>query len=168
MGMKDSHQFTLTDWGQALSFDTGSGQGNIQQLCLQHLLRPSRSGRDYDLSPTQAQSKLWSFIQCQNYDGLKNIGSIGLVKQCLSTVKGSPFDPDVQECIEGSLGRKLLKDSVKKSKKRGIEKSATIQLEGKTVCIRDDGQWKDCPGGHEGKDWVRQIEDAWKGVNSKK
>lgn len=40
-------------------------------------------------------------------------------------------------------------------------KSATLQIEGKTVCVRDDKQWKDCSSGHETADWVRQIEQAY-------
>lgn len=67
----------------------------------------------------------------------------------------------MRDCIEGKQGRKLLQESVKRSQKLGIVKSATIQLEGKTICIRDGGQWKDCQGGHEIRDFVRQIEEAW-------
>ena len=42
-----------------------------------------------------------------------------------------------------------------------LSNSATLQIEGKTVCIRDDKQWKSCSGGHETTDWVKQIEDAY-------
>ena len=65
----------------------------------------------------------------------------------------------------GGEGEELLRQSVVASKKRGIEKSATIQIEGRTICIRDDSQWKSCPGGHETADFVRQIEEAWRSKN---
>lgn len=44
-------------------------------------------------------------------------------------------------------------------------KSATLQIEGETVCIRDGGQWKECKEGHEPGDWVRQIEAAYEAKN---
>ncbi|PWN20108.1 hypothetical protein BCV69DRAFT_249909, partial [Microstroma glucosiphilum] len=136
--------------------------GNIQQLCVQRILRPSRAGRDFDLSPSAAQRKVWDFVGCQDYDGAAHIGSPSLAKECLSTIRGPRWIEDgVKECVEGKQGRKLLQESVKRSEKLGITKSATIQLEGKTICIRDGGQWKDCDGGHETRDFVRQIEEAW-------
>ncbi|CAO1637317.1 unnamed protein product [Parajaminaea phylloscopi] len=140
--------------------------GNIHQLCVQHTLRPSRAGKDFDLSPSQAQRKVWDFVQCQNYDGPGAIGKVGLVQQCLSTVKGPRWEEDgVRECVEGPLGKQLLQQSVRDSKSRHIVKSATIQLQGKTICIRDGGRWQDCPGGHETGDFVRVIEAAWKQRN---
>ncbi|CAO1626260.1 unnamed protein product [Jaminaea pallidilutea] len=138
--------------------------GNIHQLCVQHALRPSRAGRDFNLSPSAAQRKVWDFIQCQDYDGIRNIGSEALAQQCLRTIKGPEWEKDgIVDCVRGPLGKQLLRDSVRDSRRRGIEKSATIQLEGEgTICVRDGGEWKDCPGGHETADFVRQIEDAWR------
>lgn len=143
------------------------GHGNIHQLCVQHALRPSRAGKDYDLSPSAAQRKVWDFVQCQNYDGLAQIGTDALAKQCLGLVKGPKWEGEdgIGACANGDEGRALLRDSVQVSKKRGIIKSATIQLEGKTTCVRDGGEWKECPGGHETRDFVRQIEEAWRRKN---
>lgn len=142
------------------------GWGNIHQLCVQHILRPSRAGKDFDLSPSQAQRKVWDFVQCQNYDGVPSIGKVGLARQCLSTIRGPRWEEDgVRECAEGSLGRKLLRRSVEESKRRQITKSATIQLDGKTICIRDGGEWQDCPGGHETNDFLREIETVWRKKN---
>lgn len=68
----------------------------------------------------------------------------------------------MKKCIQGPKGRQLLQESVKEAKRRGITKSATIQIEGKTVCVRDDGAWKECEGGHEVGDFVKQIENAFR------
>lgn len=60
----------------------------------------------------------------------------------------------------------MLQESVRESKRRGIEKSATVQIEGKTVCVRDDGAWKECEGGHDVGDFVKAIEKAFNDKNS--
>lgn len=133
---------------------------------MQHILRPSRAGKDFDLSPTQAQRKVWDFIQCQNYDGSGAIGHEPLVRQCLGTIRGPRWEEDgVKSCVEGPLGKTLLATSILETKSRHIEKSATLQLDGKTFCIRDGGRW-DCPGGHEASDFVRIITDAWRQKNA--
>lgn len=35
-----------------------------------------------------------------------------------------------------------------------------VQLENQIRCIRDGGEWKDCDGGHEPSDLIRDIKDA--------
>ena len=87
--------------------------GNIQQLCVQDALNPRRASEDFDLSPSAAQKKWWSFIQCQNYAGIPSIGSEDLAKRCLKLIDGPDWDKDgISDCINGKKGRKLLKDSV--------------------------------------------------------
>lgn len=153
-----------------LKLPSGSrtGAGNLHQLCLAHLLRPSRSGPDFDLSPSHAQRKVWDFIQCENYDGIPRIGSLALAEQCTGTIKGPQWNgkDGVKECIEGPLGRRLLQDSVRETQRRHIVNSATIQIEGQTACVRDNGAWKDCPGGHDTSDFVRLIEEAYARKNA--
>ncbi|CAO1619673.1 unnamed protein product [Sympodiomycopsis kandeliae] len=138
--------------------------GNIHQLCISHLLSPSRAGSEYDLSPSDAQRKIWDFIQCEDYDGIPSIGSIALAQQCTNSIK-VPSWKEVHECINGGKGVQLLKSSVQESIDRSIRNSATIQIEGETVCIRDGGQWKECQSGHEVSDFVRLIEQAYQRKN---
>ncbi|KAN0064424.1 hypothetical protein ACQY0O_002799 [Thecaphora frezii] len=139
---------------------------NIQQLCVQDALAPRRAGRDYDLSPSQAQRKWWSFVQCQNYAGLGQIGSEALAKRCLRLVDGPDWKRDgIEECINGKKGRKLLQHSVRASAGSGITISCTILIESETRCIRDGGSWKQCDIGHEVGDFVSHIESEWRKKN---
>ena len=95
--------------------------GNIQELCVMHRLKSSKVGSKYDLSPSAAQSKWYEYVECLNYEGLREIGKPGLAKKCLDLVGGPHWEKDgVKQCIEGKEGRQLLLDSVKASKKAGI------------------------------------------------
>lgn len=35
----------------------------------------------------------------------------------------------------------------------GVGTSCTIQVEGNTVCVRDGGEWKECPAGTDPQDF---------------
>lgn len=39
----------------------------------------------------------------------------------------------------------------------GIQTSCTVQVEGNTLCVRDGGEWKDCPVGSDLKAWKEMI-----------
>ncbi|KAE8221976.1 hypothetical protein CF319_g4753 [Tilletia indica] len=143
--------------------------GNIHQLCVQEALRPSRAGRDFDLSPSAAQLKWFDIVQCMNY-GKNRIGDESLLQECLKTVKGGPsWDGagGIAECVQGKHGRKLLVDSFAESKSLDIVNSCTIIIEGGTQCVRDGGLWKRCtvPGGHDVGDFVAEIEHQWNRIN---
>lgn len=74
-------------------------------------------------------------------------------------------DKELQSCINGKEGIKLLKKSIKKSAKLNVTKSCTILIEGKQTCIHD-GEWKDCPGGHEPGDFADQVRSEWSRLNA--
>ncbi|KAE8180551.1 hypothetical protein A4X06_0g9504 [Tilletia controversa] len=145
-------------------------KGNIHQLCVQDALRPSRAGKEFDLSPSAAQLKWFDIVQCMNY-AKNNIGQESLLQDCLKTVKGGPSwdgPGGIAECVQGEHGRKLLLDSFAESKKLGIVNSCTIIIEGGAQCVRDGGLWKRCtvPGGHEVGDFVAEIEQQWARINN--
>lgn len=99
-------------------------QGNIQQLCVIDTLNPNKAGKRYDLGPSAAQRLWWEFVQCENYVGGRNrIGQESLAKQCLKAIGGVPdWQGDgLDECAEGKKGRALLKNSLEKAQKLGIE-----------------------------------------------
>lgn len=58
---------------------------------------------------------------------------------------------------DGAYGMGLLRDSVTRSADLGVQTSCTVRLDNKTRCVRDDGAWRDCPGGHEPEDLMRDI-----------
>ena len=69
----------------------------------------------------------------------------------------------LNDCIsEEGHGLDLLESSVERSADAGVTKSCTVRVSGKTWCIRDGGQWKDCPGGHEVSDLVVEVDRLYK------
>ncbi|UZJ56774.1 hypothetical protein CBS101457_006094 [Exobasidium rhododendri] len=144
-------------------------QGDIQQLCVIDALKGSKAGKRYDLSPSDAQRLWWDFVQCENsFGGLKRIGQESLVKQCLGAIGGVLHweEDGIQECCEGPRGKQLLIESLEEVEKRKISNSATLQIEGETICVRDNAQWKQCSNGHDTSDWVKQIEEAYRQKNA--
>lgn len=80
-----------------------------------------------------------------------------LVTQC-SLEHGISFN-DLNACIsEEGNGLNLLEASVERSEKAGVKKSCTVRIGGEQWCVRDGGKWKDCGGGHEVKDLVKEVE----------
>ena len=52
------------------------------------------------------------------------------------------------------------------SRENNVTKSCTVRLAGKVRCIRDDGMWKDCEGGSEVDDLVRDVKELYDKANS--
>lgn len=67
----------------------------------------------------------------------------------------------LNECASrenGAYGMQKLQESVQRTAKAGVIKSCTVRLGGQNYCIRDMGQWKDCPHGFTPDDLIRDIE----------
>jgi len=124
--------------------------GNIQQLCFARAF--------------PEQKTWWNFVQCQNYGPTSRIGDEVVAERCARTV-GKDW-ADVRPCVEGERGTSLLKASVRLAEHMGIEKSCSIFIDNELVCIRDNGQWKECPAGHDTADFVQQIRDAYDDLNA--
>ena len=58
---------------------------------------------------------------------------------------------------DGTFGIEMLKESFNRTSEAGVSKSCTVRLNGKVRCIRDDGEWKECEGGHTAKDLVADV-----------
>lgn len=43
-----------------------------------------------------------------------------------------------------------------------MTKSCTVRLDGEVYCIRDDGEWVDCPKGPAVNDLVISIEELYR------
>jgi len=84
-----------------------------------------------------------------------------LVTQC-ALEHGIPFS-DLNACIsEEGKGLDLLEASVERSDKAGVKKSCTVRVGGEQWCVRDGGAWKECDGGHEVKDLIKEVERRYK------
>ncbi|OAX43504.1 hypothetical protein K503DRAFT_708487 [Rhizopogon vinicolor AM-OR11-026] len=128
--------------------------GNVQELCAAKY------------HPT---SEWWSFVQCQNFQGRDNIGTPETALKCAKTAGIDWGNSKAGQCAgedgRGPEGIQLLQQSVKDSIAAGIQKSCTIIINGRQVCIRD-GTWYDCEGGHTSADFIRQINAEYDRLNN--
>ncbi|KAL8949964.1 MAG: hypothetical protein Q9222_003975 [Ikaeria aurantiellina] len=90
---------------------------------------------------------------------LSFIGSIparDLVEPC-ALEHGIPFEK-LNDCIsEEGKGLDLLSESIGRSQAAGVKRSCTVRVQNKTWCVRDGGEWKDCPGGSDVKSLVNEV-----------
>lgn len=128
--------------------------GNVQELCAAKY------------HPT---SQWWSFVQCQNFQGSDNIGTPSTALNCANAAGIDWENGKAGQCAgkdgRGTEGIQLLQQSVEDSIAAGIQKSCTIIISGRQVCIRD-GIWYDCEGGHSPADFIRQINEEYDRLNS--
>ncbi|KZT24512.1 hypothetical protein NEOLEDRAFT_1067325 [Neolentinus lepideus HHB14362 ss-1] len=131
--------------------------GNIQQLCV---------------AKYEPLSKWWEFVQCHNYQGREQIGKPDVALRCANTAKidweGSGIAGCVGSDVSGKTeeGIQLLKQSLKETRHLNVVKSCTVVINGYKVCVRDDYTWKECEAGHAPKDFIRQINEEYRRLNS--
>lgn len=106
--------------------------GNVQELCAAKY------------HPT---SEWWSFVQCQNFQGRDNIGTPETALNCANAAGIDWENGKAGQCAgkdgRGAEGIQLLQQSVNDSIAAEIQKSCTIIINGRQVCIRD-GNWYNC------------------------
>lgn len=130
--------------------------GNVQQLCV-HKYAPFKNW--------------WEFVKCQNYQGKESIGEPDVALKCADAAGIDWKSSGAGQCagLEGSgkasEGVALLTESVLLGEKMNVEKSCTVFISGRAVCVHDDGAWKDCEMGHSVNDFVGQIEDEYGRLN---
>jgi hypothetical protein len=61
---------------------------------------------------------------------------------------------------DDGVGLDLLRDSVQRSAAFGVTTSCTVRLNDKIYCVRDGGEWKDCPQGHKPEDLILAIKKS--------
>ncbi|KAF3156871.1 hypothetical protein TWF106_004058 [Orbilia oligospora] len=112
----------------------------------------------YELHKDRPQMWL-GFINCmgQNY---QNIPQDAYVSNCASEY-GLSFD-QLERCAaseDENRGMELLRASARRAIDQGISTSCTVTVNGKTVCVRDNGQWKGCTGSKD--DLVQEVQHAY-------
>ncbi|KAJ1728615.1 hypothetical protein LPJ61_003940 [Coemansia biformis] len=122
-------------------------QGNIDELCaLAH------SGGDLPA--------FWRFLTCLN-GHFKSIGEDADLS--LGCASSAGLDTAAfATCTTSKEGRALLQQSVENSQFAGVNTSATLFVAGNRRCV-EDGGWRECPGGHEPDDFIRDICAAYRG-----
>lgn len=95
------------------------------------------------------------FTNCMISD-YPDIPNRDLVEEC-ALEHGLDFSK-LNSCIsdEGE-GIDLLRSSIERSRQNNVTKSCTVRLAGKVRCIRDGGEWYDCPGGSSVQQLVGDI-----------
>ncbi|KAI4242152.1 MAG: hypothetical protein L6R40_004195 [Gallowayella cf. fulva] len=117
--------------------------GNMLSLCA------------IDLYPTDPVRYL-GFSNCL-ISSYAKIPSRELVEPC-ALEHGVDFE-DLNSCVsEDGKGLDLLMSSVDRSQSAGVKRSCTVRVNNKTWCVRDGGEWKDCPGGSNPKNLVEEVE----------
>lgn len=106
--------------------------GNVHELCV----------AKYHPTP-----EWWSFVQCENFQGRTQVGLPDTAVKC-AEVAGFEWENDRARTCAGDSGHghegvRLLQESVETSKQLGIQKSCTILINGRQVCIHD-GTWYEC------------------------
>uniref|UniRef100_A0A383VLZ6 Uncharacterized protein n=1 Tax=Tetradesmus obliquus TaxID=3088 RepID=A0A383VLZ6_TETOB len=113
--------------------------GNLQQLCVQ---LHSKWYQRYDW--------LYKFVLCENKQGIDAIGTFTTAASCLKEI-GMPVaaGTKMMGCMYGPGHDELLQQDMHNTAALGVATSATIQVDGNTICVRDGGEWKDCPAGYQ-------------------
>ncbi|KAH8827228.1 hypothetical protein DL96DRAFT_1498752 [Flagelloscypha sp. PMI_526] len=130
--------------------------GNIQQLCTEKY----------------APEEWWRFIHCQNYQGRWEVGLPETAYKCAAVTDIDLDESGVSQCAgldsddgPGEEGVALFHESILLGKSLGIERSCTILINGRHVCVHD-GVWKQCEDGHTVNDFVRQINEEYDRLNA--
>jgi len=144
---------TEADFGVTCMHGPGECAGNVQQLCAAKYASPSQ---------------WWEFVRCQNSKGRFQVGLPDVALQCARTVGIDWETSGVGNCAglsgsgKGKEGVQLLRKSLLRGKALGIEKSCTVLINRKKVCVHD-GTWKECEGG---TDFVEQINSEYERMNA--
>lgn len=68
-------------------------------------------------------------------------------------------------CMYGPGAADLVDADFAATAKAGVETSCTVQIDGNSVCVRDGGEWKDCPAGSKRGDFKQLICAAYAAAN---
>ncbi|GAA5914093.1 uncharacterized protein JCM6883_005878 [Sporobolomyces salmoneus] len=146
---------------------------NVQQLCAASHWKVTPSLLEEEFEAMNAEKgrgvwkDWWNFVQCMNWGKREDVGKESTAKSCAKVV-GREWTKELEECSvdsPDSEGAKLFKKSVELSRKLRIEKSCSILLGSRKICVHD-GTWKECENGHEVGDFVQQIQKEYARLNS--
>jgi hypothetical protein len=107
------------------------------------------------------------FTMCLSRD-YQEIPDESLVKDC-ALEHGIDFDKLNKCAVEenGGTAIGMLRDSVRRSIDAGVTKSCTVRLNEEIYCIRDGGEWKDCPSGAGVNDLIIAVEKLYQSPEAK-
>ncbi|TVY81357.1 hypothetical protein LSUE1_G002507 [Lachnellula suecica] len=121
--------------------------GNIVELCA--------------ISLYPSPKTYLGFTMCLTRD-YEDIPQKALLEDC-ALEHGIDFER-LNECAtrdDGGFGMGMLRDSVRRSTDAGVTKSCTVRLDEEIYCVRDDGEWKECPNGAGMNDLVIAVQKLY-------
>lgn len=134
--------------GVACKHGPGECMGNILELCAHHLY---------------PDPKIYlGFTMCLTRD-YKSIPQRELVEDC-ALEHAIDFEK-LNDCAakdDGAIGMGMLRESVQRTANAGVTKSCTVRLNNEIYCIRDGGQWTDCPTGPAVNDLIIAVEKLYR------
>ncbi|KAI5795655.1 hypothetical protein EDC01DRAFT_629585 [Geopyxis carbonaria] len=145
---------TTTESGVACMHGPTECLGNMIHLCGAHLANPP------------VPSSYFGFSKCL-LDDYSRVSNGEFVRECAESKgegHGISFDA-VNNCASDMTGDNgglaMLQRSVDRSNEAGVRASCTVRLAGKVRCVRDGRRWRDCDGGSEVGDLVRDVKAAY-------
>lgn len=122
--------------------------GNIIELCAQRLYPEPKT--------------YLGFVMCltRDYD---EIPQRSLIEDC--ALEHAIDFQKLNECAtkdDGAFGIEMLRGSVQRSANAGVTKSCTVRLNEEIYCVRDGGDWTDCPSGPGVNDLVIAVEKLYR------
>jgi hypothetical protein len=121
--------------------------GNILELCARELYPDPKINL--------------GFIMCLTRD-YSHIPDRSLVEDC--ALEHAIDVQALNDCAvrdDGAHGLELLRHSVERSAEVGVATSCTVRLNNEVYCVRDGGEWTDCPNGSNVNDLVIAIEKLY-------
>lgn len=147
--------FTLSYIGSVSPNDDGVECRHGEEECLGNILQLCAA----DLYPDPKQYLGFTYCMEKRMD---EIPHRALVQECAAEY-GIEFE-ELNNCAsrdDGSVGLKLLRDSVERTKKAGVKLSCTVRVDEKIWCIRDGGEWAGCAQGSRPDDLVKAVEKLY-------
>jgi len=121
--------------------------GNIIELCAQQLYPDPKTFLGFTMCMTRSYQA---------------VPERSLVEDC--ALEHAIDFAALNECAtrdNGAHGIDLLRKSVQRTREAGVTKSCTVRLNEEIYCVRDGGEWVECPSGPGVKDLVLAIEKLY-------
>jgi hypothetical protein len=121
--------------------------GNIIELCARELYPDPKINL--------------GFIMCLTKD-YKHIPERALIEDC--ALEHAIDFQSLNECAtrdDGAHGMEMLRNSVARTADVGVTTSCTLRLNNEVYCVRDGGEWTDCPHGADVNDLIIAIEKLY-------
>ena len=142
---------------RTLTWDRPTGDGGVECMhgpaeCMGNILELCA----YKLNP---DPKIYlGFTMCISRD-YEHIPNRELIEGC-ALEHAVDFEA-LDECAtrdDGQYAMNLLRDSVQHTRAVGVTKSCTVRVDNEVYCIRDNGEWTDCPAGPGVHDLIIKVE----------